>query len=46
MAVWIQIIGLRKSKSIENGKERISEILNEIEIAKRDARFMETMVNT
>jgi hypothetical protein len=31
MAVWIQIIGLRKSKSIENEKEKISEILNEID---------------
>ena len=28
MAVWIQIIGLRKSDSIENEKEKIFEILN------------------
>ena len=28
MAVWIQIIGLRKSDSIGNEKEKISEILN------------------
>jgi hypothetical protein len=31
MAVWIQIIGFRKSDSIENEKERISEILNKAE---------------
>jgi len=29
MAVWIQIIGLRKSDSFEKEKEKISEILNE-----------------
>ncbi|MCB0476215.1 MAG: hypothetical protein KDC69_11095 [Flavobacteriaceae bacterium] len=31
MAVWIQIIGLRKSGSIENEKEKIFEILNKTE---------------
>jgi len=31
MAVWIQIIGFRKSYSIENEKERVSEILNKKE---------------
>ena len=31
MAVWIQIIGFRKSDSIENEKKRISEILNKAE---------------
>ena len=31
MAVWIQIIGLRKSDSIENEKEKISKILNNAE---------------
>lgn len=31
MAVWIQIIGLRKSDSIENEKEKIFEILNKTE---------------
>ena len=31
MAVWIQIIGLRKSDSIEKEKEKIFEILNKTE---------------
>ena len=31
MAVWIQIIGLRKSDSIENEKEKILKILNKTE---------------
>jgi hypothetical protein len=31
MAVWIQIIGLRKSNSTEHEKEKISEILNKAE---------------
>jgi hypothetical protein len=31
MAVWIQIIGLRKSDSIKNEKEKILEILNKME---------------
>lgn len=38
MAVWIQIIGLRKSQSIKNERAKISDILNRI---KFDVAFIE-----